>query len=67
MDVREMRTGPGLVFDAPIGGAADAPLALMLHSVDPYGRRSLTATRSRRAPSGLARGRGTPRAPDRRG
>ena len=52
MDVREMRTGPGLVFDAPVGGAADAPLALMLHSVDPYGRRSLTATRTAGSASG---------------
>jgi len=30
MDVRKIRPGPGLVFDAPVGGAADAPLALML-------------------------------------
>jgi pimeloyl-ACP methyl ester carboxylesterase len=31
MDVRRIKTAPGLVFDASVGGAEDAPLVLLLH------------------------------------
>jgi hypothetical protein len=35
--LRTIETGPSLVFDALVGGAADAPLVLLLHgfSVQP--------------------------------